>query len=302
MSIPIKIHENIEAERERVQDCIQKFGWTSDHNLDWFMDAIMTEDTIPVFVEFEDGSGILAHKKSDQWRIWSDPLCDKSQAPEKIEAFSLHVLNNGAQEVWCDDLSKGIHSALTEKDNLKVNEVYYSLSWPVLDMDQYDPALPGGRFKEMRNAKNKFSKEHKLEVINANECKKESLHLIVENWKQAISHKEDIYDLKYRRAIDNNFKGFKTARILVVDGRPVGFNAGYEVPNQSGRFAGVIGIHDYSVQDLGTILWLEDLEWIKNAGYGELDMQGDEGGGLEFKMQFNPIIERKTDTFSITKK
>ena len=51
------------------------------------------------------------------------------------------------------------------------------------------------------------------------------------------------------------------------------------------------------------MLWLEDLDWIKNTGYKELDMQGDEGGGgLEFKMQFGPKIERKTDTFSIQRK
>ena len=63
----------------------------------------------------------------------------------------------------------------------------------------------------------------------------------------------------------------------------------------------MIGIHDYSLTDLGLMLWLEDLEWIKNASYKELDMQGSEGGGLKFKMQFNPTIERKTDTFCIKK-
>ena len=88
---------------------------------------------------------------------------------------------------------------------------------------------------------------------------------------------------------------------MVADGKPVGFNAGYEVVNRPGRFAGVIGIHDYSIKDLGTILWLEDLGWIKNSGYKELDMQGNEyEWELKQKTQFGAVIERKTDTFSIT--
>ena len=102
-------------------------------------------------------------------------------------------------------------------------------------------------------------------------------------------------------AIKNNFRGFVTSRVMVADGRPVGFNAGYEVPNRPGRFAGIIGLHDYSIKDLGTILWLEDLDWIKNAGYKELDMQGSEPEDLRTKIQFGAIIERKTDTFSITR-
>lgn len=88
---------------------------------------------------------------------------------------------------------------------------------------------------------------------------------------------------------------------MVVDGRPVGFNAGYEVPNHPGSFTSIIGIHDYSLKDLGTVLWLEDLEWIKNAGYREFDMQGSEyEWEIKQKTQFgNAVIERKTDTFSI---
>ena len=87
---------------------------------------------------------------------------------------------------------------------------------------------------------------------------------------------------------------------MVVDGRPIGFNAGYEVPNMPDRFAGIIGIHDYSFKDLGTILWLEDLDWIKkNTKYKIYDMQGDEGGGLDSKIRIGGRIERKTDTFSI---
>ena len=184
-----------------------------------------------------------------------------------------------------------------------MDKIDYSLDWPVLNMELFDLALPGGRFKDIRNARSKFNREHKIEVVDFEKKHSESLHEVVNKWKEALKEEEKyVFDFWYHNAIDNCFRGFKTARILIVDGKPVGFNAGYEVVNNLQRFAGIIGIHDYSLTDLGLMLWLEDLEWIKNAGYKELDMQGSEGGGLKFKMQFRPVIERRTDTFLIQKK
>lgn len=302
----MKFYENIGAERDRIQNCIRKFGWTSDHNLDWFADCIVSEDGGPVFVEFSGGTGLLAHRYKDKWRIWSDPLCKKQSASDKIFKFADHVLSDEIREVWCDDVSDTIYPELKNNSSLIINDIYYSLQWPVLDMDKYDTFLPGGHFKDIRNAKNKFYREHEVRVASFSEFKKEDLRKVFYNWKKVISKKQDekdISDLKYHNAIENNFRAFLTARVFVVDGRPVGLNAGYEVPNAVSRFAGIIGIHDYSLNDLGLMLWLEDLEWIKNAGYKELDMQGSEDdGGLKFKMQFGAKIERKTDTFSIQRK
>ena len=172
-------------------------------------------------------------------------------------------------------------------------------------MAKYDSSLPGGRFKDMRNAKNKFYREREVAILDADKVSKADLLRIVDAWKEnMVKNKkesvQDIYDLKYRNIISDSFKGFLTSRVLVVDGRATGINAGYETPNHPGRFAGVIGLHDYSVRYLGVILWLEDLDWIKKAGYKELDMQGSENDGrLKLKLRFGAKIERKTDTFAI---
>ena len=301
----MKFFENIEAERDRIQACINKFGWTSDHNLDWFSVALNRPDGKPAFAEFEDGAGILFHSYPGEWQIWSDPLCDKSLSADKITEFAKFGFKKDIDKVWCNYVSDEIYPLLKSKNELVLDKIDYSLDWPVLYMEQFNLALPGGRSKDIRNARNKFNREHKMEVIDFEKKYSGRLHDVVNNWKNIALLKDEknyVYDFWYYNAIDNSFRGFKTARILNVDGKPVGFNAGYEVVNNPKRFAGAVGIHDYSLTDLGLILWLEDLEWIKNAGYKELDMQGSEGGGLKFKMQFNPVIERKTDTFSIVKK
>ncbi len=299
----MEFYENVEAERERIQKCISRFGWTSDHNLDWWTCGIITSDGVPVFVEFDDGTGLLVHKYSDKWRVWSDPLCDKNIAVDKIREFSEFILGGNIREVWCDDVSDKIYLDLKKAVGFKLSEICYSLLWPIMDIASYDLTLPGGHFKGMRNAKNKFYREHKVDVVEANQVNKKELNRIVDDWKKLCSESEkgDVYDLRYRFIIDKGFRGFNTARVIFVDGKSIGFNAGYEVPNKPGQFAGVIGIHDYSVKEVGLIMYLEDIEWMKNAGYKFYDMQGSgDDGGLKFKMQFNPVVERKTDTFSIS--
>ena len=306
LSVIMNFYEDIKSERSRIESCIKKFGHTSDHNLDWWACSVITSDGVPVFIEFSDGSGLLAHKYPDKWRIWSDPLSEEKDMAVKIEEFVTEVLkDNKIREIWCDDVADRIYPELKKNEALKLNEPYYHLFWPVLDMAEYDPFLPGGHFKEIRNAKSKFYREHKVEVLKTSELSQEDLIKIVDAWQKEVTkkQKEDIYDLRYRLIIKNNFRGFTTARVLIVDGKPVGFNAGYEVPNRPGRFAGTIGLHDYSVKDLGTVLYLEDLDWIKNTGYKEVDLQGSEDEReLKVKTQYGAVIERKTDTFSILNK
>lgn len=297
----MKIYENIEVERDRIQTCINKFGWTSDHNLDWFSVALNQPDGKPAFAEFEDGSGLLVHQYPNSYKIWSDPLSKKSLASSKISEFSKNVLWGEIKEVWCNDASDSIRPELVKDGGLLIGEIDYSLEWPVLNMENYDINLSGGHFKDIRNAKNKFYREHKVQSIDSVEFDKSILHKIIDGWKNTVADKDDYHDHKYHNAIDNDFRGFLAARVFVVDGRPVGINAGYSVINNPKRFSGVIGVHDYSIKELGLVLWLEDFDWVKNAGHKEMDLQGDEGGGLKFKMQFNPTIERKTDTFCIKK-
>lgn len=301
----VKIFNDIEKERDRAQACINKYGWTSDHNLDWFLDGDMSHDQGDhCFVEFSDGSGLFAIRYSNEWRIWSDPLTPKEKAAERIIEFSKNVLGGEIKEVWCDYVTDYIRPNLVKIGSLKINDVYFSLLYLVLDMLKYDPNLPGRYFKEIRNAKNKFYREHEVKILDVKDTGKEEIYRIIDQWKiNAVKKQraEDVYDSWYKNAAKNRFRGFKSVRVIVVDGRPVGINGGYEVVNHPGRFAGIIGIHDYSHRDLGTILWLEDLEWIKNHGYKEVDMQGweENDGALKFEMRLGGKVDRKTDTFSI---
>ncbi len=162
----MKLYENIEVERDRIEACIKKFGWTSDHNLDWFSVAVISEEGKPAFAEFEDGSGILFHIYSDGWQIWSDPLGDKKMGAERVEEFINFAFKEGIDRVWCNYISDNIYPALSLKKKFKINSIDYSLDWPVLNMEKFDLSLPGGHFKDIRNARSKFNREHKIHVLD----------------------------------------------------------------------------------------------------------------------------------------
>ena len=72
------------------------------------------------------------------------------------------------------------------------------------------PCFPRGHFKEVRNAKNKFYREHHVEVVGVDKIEKRFLHKIVDEWRDVAKKKEDVYDLKYHKAIDNDFKVFNS--------------------------------------------------------------------------------------------
>src|SRR3989344_3637805 len=202
----MKFYEDIGAERDKIQSCINKFGHTSDHNLDWWSCGTITSDGVPVFVEFDDGSGFLAHRYSDKWRIWSDPLSLEADMANRIGELALEVLKDDKiKEVWCDDVSDKIYPELSKNNNIKLGDIYYHLFWPVLKMEKYDQTLLGGHFKETRNARNKFYREHKVEILNTDNFSSDDLIKIVDDWLKEVSkkQKEDVYDLKYRLIIKN---------------------------------------------------------------------------------------------------
>jgi hypothetical protein len=110
------------------------------------------------------------------------------------------------------------------------------------------------------------------------------------------------YPHAYHAIIDGKFAGTRSARAFVVDGQIAGLNAGWDMPGKPGYYYGAIGLHDYSFKDLGQVLFLEDVLWIKDARYTYVDMAGGEKALTGFKNQFLPEFSYKTFVFSIVKK
>ena len=284
---------------------IQKYGYAPEHNADWFL-FYGTKNQTPVFVSWPDGTGVMAKKEPSVWHLFSEPLASEGERGKRVAELAISVLQDERiKEIVVEarpETRDEILQALPP--NFVASPISYTLTWPMMDMSTFDPELPGGHFKRIRNVRTRFYNEHTVAMADVGTVDKKNLHAIVDRWEAALKEKKtpEILPDQYHTTIDGNFAGTKTARAMMVDGAPVGFNAGWEVPN-SDIFYAAIGIHDYSLPDLGAILYLEDLAWLKNHGYKMVDTGGvDEGGPLEFKNKFLPVSYYKTHVFSIVRK
>lgn len=301
--MPLKFYDDVIAARPLIEETIQRFGYAPEHNFDWY--RFCTEDDEKnIFVADDHGGGLLTMLENEKSRVFSSPLAPFSRRVPLLVGYLERIFQMpNIKKVWFEleaPLRKEFLCMLPKC--FKSNPINYTLTWPIMDMKTFDSILPGGHYKFLRKEKHRFYRNHIVTVLDAKEFEdKESLHAIIDAWKERRKAHDKTYCGEYHNMINDNFKGTTIARVFIVDGKAVGINAGWMIPN-SNRFYGAIGIHDYSVPNLGAMLYLEDLEWLKIHGYGEVDMGGGEGALTEFKKEFLPESFYKTHVFSVVKR
>jgi len=292
----MRIIENPQTENVLIKEIIKKHGHTPDHNFDWLM--YCADEGKPKIAIFEEKYLIWCFVNEQEWIIYTDPIAPVEIHQKLINELINYLISENNNKILFLDVREHINNFYKEKYS-KNYLLDYELVWPILNMENFDLLLPGGHFKSIRNAKNKFFKENKVEIAPALSIDKNDLHKIVDRWQKHRLEAgiKEIFPNRYHKMIDNNFLGVKSARVMAVNKKNVGFNAGWETPNVAGDFSAAVGIHDFSIKDLGLILLLEDLEWIKKAGYKTCDLEGSENTALKFKTQFLPEKKYETYTF-----
>ena len=309
----MKIIEDPKIFRPLVEEAIKRYGFAPEHNLAWWL-AYVDKTQKPVVAYWEETGEIeLAHKSDKDWYTFSEPLVKAENRGQHVAELVEFVLKNypdvekvvtEAQEDTRQQIIESLPEHLMVIDHTEDGENNYILTWPIMNMEKFDPALPGGHFKYLRNARNKFYREHKVEMKEASQVSKKDLCGVVDRWAAGAGNREVelVHEQPFYNLIETGFNGLTTARAMIINDQVVGFNAGWEIPNSKNFYAG-IGIHDYSVPDLGLMLYLEDLEWMKKAGYPMADMGGiEEGNPLKFKNQFQPESWYNTYVFTIVRK
>ncbi len=295
------------AEQSRIERAIQKYGYASEHNFWWYQyyQYWYNPPQRNIFVETDHGALFTAYNERDnEYFVVFDPMApEQFRVPLLMEYITWVFSNTSAKKIWFQ-LEKGARPAFLRAlpPSCASRRIYYTMESPIYDLRKFDPALPGGHYKTLRKEMHKFYREHTVTVADAKTYEdRESLHAIVNHWKKKRPNHERGMMGVYHQMIDGNFEGTKEARVFLVDGVPAGINAGWMIPN-SDRFYGAVGVHDYSVDDLGAMLYLEDLVWLKAHGYREADMGGGERSLTAFKSKFQPQSFYETVVFSVAKK
>jgi hypothetical protein len=297
--------ENTLAEQRQIEETIKKYGYAPEHNF-WWYQFQAEKNSKNVFAAFPDNTGLLTIEERDKKRsyVFSGPIAP----PLRRVPILLEYLENIFQSPEIQKVTLELETALYKEfldklpSSLKARAINYALTWPIYDLKMFNPQLPGGRWKTLRKANNKFYQNHVVDVADAKTYNdKEVLHLIVNEWRKKRGGRDRSHFFPYNNLIDGNFMGAAEARVFIADGKAVGINAGWLVPNSS-RFYGALGIHNYSLSDLGDVLYLEDLAWLKARGYLEADMGGGEDALTDFKNKFQPKSFYKTHIFSVVKR
>jgi hypothetical protein len=285
---------------------ISRWGNCEEHNYGHFL-SLGTSAKIPVFAGFGDDMGIIAFKSKTGkiWYMLREVLAPEEKKVEIFLEFAGYVLDELGMERLQIEVEDDFRNELLHKledTGLKACSVNYYLDWPLFDMERWDgDVMPGKEWKKLRNIKNKFYREHKVEVLKTGDVARNELKRIILEWREKRGGGDFANSQQYLNIIDNDFDGFDEARVLVVDARPRAITGGWKVPNSDGYYSS-LGVFDYSVERLGEIANLDDLCYLKSRGYKVVNFGGSGDELLIFKKKFMPASSYRTFVFSVMKK
>ncbi|MDO8558232.1 MAG: GNAT family N-acetyltransferase [bacterium] len=311
-------HDDAREARPLIQRCIDVFGWSPEHNTDYFFHSA-EPDLQNIFFNTPEGWGLLAQVSDTQWYLFAEPLAPKEERAELLVAFSQAAFESAkTKKVTVEltsqtrrDFLKKLHpvrSSPAKRDatsngvhpDLRSCAIAETFLWPVLDLEKHDPEYPGSRYKSLRNTQSRFLREHRVKVKSAVDIGRDELHDLVWRWEKGRRASHQSVSGAYHALIDDSFAGTIGARSLVVDGRPEALMAGWLVPNSKTYYM-AISLHSYAHWGLGEVSLMEDLRWMQEQGFTAVDLGGSDKKLFAFKRQFGDVVTHKTHQFSIVK-
>ncbi|MBI5023104.1 MAG: hypothetical protein HZC05_03010 [Candidatus Magasanikbacteria bacterium] len=282
---------------------IIKYGYAPEHNFFHFKNW-QGKGTENFLFQFNQGA-IMARQEDEVWYLFSEILALPSARIKILSDFLMRCFSDKKTDrvsvEFETDFYREVLSFL-KTSPWRACAVNYSLTWPIFDLAKWDPELSGGGWKKLRYQIKLFYRQHKVEIIDARDCKPDDLKKIVEAWRKKRQGDDRSYSYPYENLIDNNFAGVKFCRVFIVDGTPSTITAGWEIPNQPGSYYSAVGLHNYSCDYLGEAANVDDLSFLKKHGYKWANFGGGEEELTGFKMKFHHCRTYETHVFSIKRR
>ena len=304
--------EDVEGERKTIERAIESYGTDPEQNYGYFRSH---ETGSNKCVYMRNGKyGILTtyNRQSKNWVMIGTPIAPKSEQTSVLLSGLDFLSEKGKLGKFTAEFDAPGRKELTEAaGKYHIHTPNCVLYWPVYDMATWTgEKLEGGEWKKLRNVINRLRRNHRIEVVDSVEIDKSKLTAVIDQWarhrdqngfgvNRKNSNRTD--DDEYRRFVELGFLGCKSAKTVLVDGRPASITAGWEIPNSNGAYYSGVGVYDTSVPGLGEFANWSDLVMLKNASYREVDFGGSPKPLLQFKQKFKPSRLYTTYIFSITR-
>ncbi len=304
----------ITADAEAIKNIIATHGHAAEHNYNHFINIgeMMGECS---FCIIDNNFGIMSYKnKNDIW-CYSDPIAPEEKRLEIFLQFVECSFENGAKKVraevneklWAEIIQK---IKLEHKNKFRTVKPSYIYQWPVYDLKKWDMSLTGIKWKKLRNMRNAFTRDHKIEIfhnasngtgsIKENFSQQELINFL-KKWKKLRQGKDMAHTEHYESAIKSNFEGYDFVRLIYVDGAIAALNGGWKIANSNNVYL-QLGLPNYGMKNIGDFSYLNDLEFFKSIGFDFADLGGSTPEMMHFKNKFSPAYVYRTVEFSIVEK
>lgn len=286
-----------------VRDSIKKYGFAPEHNLNWF--ECVGDGSEKYAAIWDDNECLLSFKDARAWYAHVEPIAAVGNRGLRVMEFASAILEDypSIEKVVvevCEETLTEMKALLSGYPGLKFRAMNYILRWPIMNLKTFDAALSGSHWKSLRNLVSKLTREYTLRMTDATSVDKKLLHGIINSWKKNRHAHDRAYPERYHALIDSNFEECDHAQVLLVGNVPIGINAGWRIP-QSETYYGAIGVHDYSIKNIGHYLYLEDILWMKKNRYAYVNLGGGEENLSSFKNFYKPEAWYDTYNFSIVR-
>jgi hypothetical protein len=295
--------KSLESKRV-ITDCIEKFGHMPEHHYGYLC-ASEDDSAWGIMPRYNDFGWLGLEYSSNMWEMITEPLAPPEKKVEVVMKVLEHaLLKEKVVKVYVEftpPFRKKVLQAIKDDGRFHARKPCDTLHWPLFTMAAWDETLSGKFWKKLRNCRNKFFKEHKVEFLPYTDFSKEELKQIVVDWGKNRKGRDQANKGLYSNIIEQGFVGFDMVRVLAIDGRACAITGGWKVPNRNAYYSS-LGVLNYAVDRLGDIANLDDLLSLKKKGFEIVDFGGGGKNMLEFKKKFGYHKQYKTYIFSIVTK
>ena len=165
---------------------IKKYGYAPEHNFWYFLNLQGKTDKCLYFC-FQNNTGIMAQVYRDRsCEMVAEVLAPENEKLEIFEEFleySLSKMKLKKLFVFVSNDFKNKIQKMARKNNkyhLSRPRAYYC---PIFSLKNLDERLPGKIWKKIRNMRNRFYKDNKVEILPSKYFGKKQLGNIVMQWK-----------------------------------------------------------------------------------------------------------------------
>ncbi|MBI2134394.1 hypothetical protein HYU09_00240 [Candidatus Woesearchaeota archaeon] len=290
---------DIAGKKKLIEDSIGKYGHGVEHNY-WNLRHLDGKGTKSAFFE-HGGMGVMCFNRAGTWEMLPGILAPEEKKPEVLEKFLDYLFADSNTRKIFVAVPKEHRDKIKNIRKYKIPEHCRTFYFPVYNLKDWDAAIPGKKWKKLRNLRNNLYSSHKVEFVPCGDTDQVELRKILHSWKKNRNSADSLWQEQfYDNILESNFEGIENARSLLVDGIPCTISGGWKIPGSNDYYS-ALGLLNYKFDGIGEAAVMEEFSLLRKKGYGHVNFGQSDKSLLDFKKKFYPERIEEEVLFSVSK-